>query len=130
MPGAPLKLAAWLLGGLAALAILAFVLANREPVAVSFSPLPWRSLEVWPGAVALAFFCAGALVGGLFVWAGGHESRKLSARRRRRIARLEKDLEDARTRDREMEEARRRESERSPATLPDARNAARPGGPA
>ncbi len=125
MPGNPLKLAVWLLGALVALAIVAFVLANRAPIVVSFSPLPWRSSEVWLGAVVLAFFCAGAVMGGLFVWAGGHKSRGLSARRRRRVKLLEKELDDARARNRDLEdEAGRRASARLPAALPDARDAA------
>ena len=70
----------------AAMAVAAFALANRQPVAISFAPLPW-AMESGLWLVALAFFAGGALLGGLFVWAAAHDRRRRAARRR--IAPLE-----------------------------------------
>lgn len=70
----------------AAIAVAAFALANRQPVAISFAPLPW-AMESGLWLVALAFFAGGALLGGLFVWAAAHDRRRRAARRR--IAPLE-----------------------------------------
>ena len=77
----------------AAMAVAAFALANRQPVAISFAPLPW-AMESGLWLVALAFFAGGALLGGLFVWAAAHDRRRRHrtgkrAAARRRIAPLE-----------------------------------------
>ena len=88
----PVNLVIGFLALLAALIIIAFVLANRTSVQVSFSPLPWvtNSHPLW--AVILVFFVMGALLGGLFVWASAHKRRKISAQRKRRIKVIEKEL--------------------------------------
>ncbi len=79
----------------AAMAVAAFALANRQPVAISFAPLPW-AMESGLWLVALAFFAGGALLGGLFVWAGAHDRRRRGARRHRRAGRLADELAAAR----------------------------------
>ncbi|MBT5432979.1 MAG: LapA family protein [Alphaproteobacteria bacterium] len=88
----PAKMATWFLAGLFALAILVFVLANRDVVPISLSPLPVQDmyLPVWL-VVALAS-AVGAILGGLFVWASAHRSRRISAQRRKQIKALEKEL--------------------------------------
>lgn len=81
----------------AALAVAAFALANRQPVAISFAPLPW-AMESGLWLVALAFFAGGALLGGLFVWAAAHDRRRRGAHRRGRTRQLAEELAAARRR--------------------------------
>jgi uncharacterized integral membrane protein len=91
----PGKLVIGFLALLVALVIVIFVLANRTIVEVSFAPLPWTSNPYPLWAVIMVFFALGALLGGLFVWASAHKSRKVSAQRKRRIKALEKELSSA-----------------------------------
>ena len=85
----PLVLSVWILGVAIALVIIVFVLANRSEIAVSLFPYP-GVLVVPVFLVVLVAFAAGALFGGLFVWARGH-----SGRRRRQVKLLERDLASA-----------------------------------
>ena len=87
----PVMLAAWILGAVVALAVVVFVLSNRTPVTVSLSPYP-RELDLPLYLVFLAAFSGGALFGGIFVWARAHAGRRVSARRRRRIRALDREL--------------------------------------
>jgi uncharacterized membrane protein YciS (DUF1049 family) len=92
----PVNLVIGFLALLAAFIIVVFVVANRTPVQVSFSPLPYDPVwHVW--FVVLVFFGAGTLLGGLFVWANAHKSRKISAQRKRRIKVIEKELAASQT---------------------------------
>jgi uncharacterized integral membrane protein len=88
----PVNLVIGFLALLVAMIIIAFVLANREAVQVSFSPLPWTTNPHQLWLVILVFFAAGAILGGLFVWASAHKNRALSRQRKRRIRELEKEL--------------------------------------
>lgn len=88
----PVKLVIGFLALLVALIIIAFVLANREAVQISFSPLPWETNPHPLWLVILVFFALGAILGGLFVWASAHKSRTISRQRKRRIKELEKEL--------------------------------------
>ena len=85
----PLMLSVWFLGAAVALAIIVFVLANRSEITVSLFPYP-GVLVVPIFLVVLVAFAAGALFGGVFVWARGP-----SGRRRRRVRLLERDLASA-----------------------------------
>ena len=87
----PVMLAVWILGAAVALAIIVFVLANRTDIPVSLSPYP-RLLVVPVYLVVVAAFAAGALFGGLFVWARGHAGRRISGQRKRRLKLLEREL--------------------------------------
>lgn len=91
------KLVICFLALLVAMVIIAFVLANRESVQVSFSPLPWTTNPHPLWLVILVFFALGAILGGLFVWASAHKNRSISRQRKRRIKELEKELASSQT---------------------------------
>jgi len=103
----PAKLAVWFLAVLFALAILVFVLANRTVVPIFLAPLPIQDLylPVWL-VVALAS-ALGAILGGLFVWASAHTSRRISAQRRKQIKALEKELAVTQSRSNTLESENR-----------------------
>ena len=88
----PVNLVIGFLALLVAMIIIAFVLANREAVQVSFAPFHWSTNPHQLWLVILVFFAAGAILGGLFVWASAHKNRALSRQRKRRIRELEKEL--------------------------------------
>ncbi len=91
----PTRIVIGFLALLVAIVIVTFVLANRTAVEVSFAPLPWTTQTQPLWLVIMVFFALGALLGGLFVWASAHKSRRTSVHRKHRIKELERDFASA-----------------------------------
>lgn len=72
----------------ALIVIVAFAIANRTPVAVSFAPLPIL-IELPVYGVFLLGLVLGGLIGGLAVWLGGMPQRRQARRMRNRVWALE-----------------------------------------
>ena len=87
----PVALAAWLLGTVVGVVLIVFVVSNRGTVVVSLAPYP-REYVVPVFLLVVTVFGIGALFGGIFVWLRAHTERRLSARRKRTIKTLEKEL--------------------------------------
>src|SRR4051794_19095277 len=81
----------WLLVILLAIALAAFAVSNRGPVAFGLWPFPWL-LELPLYLAILGALLLGFLAGALAAWAGGRHSRRELRRQRRRIAALEREL--------------------------------------
>jgi uncharacterized integral membrane protein len=101
----------WIVAALAALILIAFAIANRGAVEVSFAPLPF--------ALAIPLFAAvlGALAVGLLAGAAakslvGTPSRRLARARRQRIEVLEREVAALRA-----DAERRRAAGATPATV-------------
>jgi putative membrane protein len=74
------------LAGLAV--IVAFAIANRTPVDVSFAPFP-IVIEFPVYGVFLLGLVVGGLLGGAAVWLGGHRYRRAARRMRNKVRALE-----------------------------------------
>lgn len=87
----------WWIGTIpAGLAVIVLAVANRHSVAISLDPLPYRfDLPVY--VVAFVTLAIGFAAGAACTWLSGRKSRRLASTRRRKVARLERDL--ARLRD-------------------------------
>jgi uncharacterized integral membrane protein len=68
--------------------IVAFAIANRTPVDVSFAPLP-IALELPVYGVFLIGLVIGGLLGGIAVWLGGFGDRRDARRMRNKVWALE-----------------------------------------
>jgi lipopolysaccharide assembly protein A len=78
--------------GLAGLVVIvAFAIANRTPVDVSFAPFP-IVLEVPVYGVFLFGLVLGGVLGGCAAWLGGHGHRRDARRMRRNVRALENQL--------------------------------------
>lgn len=74
-----------------AAAFIAFAVANREAVVVSFDPLPFAySLPLFVVVYAAGFLAL--LAGGFAAWVHGSGWRRLARQRKREIQRLEDEL--------------------------------------
>jgi lipopolysaccharide assembly protein A len=82
------KLLRTLLALAALIAIVAFAVANRTPVPVSFAPLPVL-IELPVYGVFLLGLVLGGLVGGLALWLSGIPQRFHARRMRRKVSALE-----------------------------------------
>jgi uncharacterized integral membrane protein len=80
-----------LLGLVALIVIVAFAVANRTPVDVSFAPLPLTIELPLYGAFLLGLI-VGVLVGGIGVWLGGLAKRHQARRMRNKLWALENQL--------------------------------------
>jgi uncharacterized integral membrane protein len=79
--------------GLAGLVVIvAFAIANRAPVDVSFAPFPVQ-VELPVYGVLLLGLVLGGLIGGSAVWLGGHRHRRAARRMRNKVWALENQLE-------------------------------------
>jgi lipopolysaccharide assembly protein A len=79
--------------GLAGLVVIvAFAIANRAPVAVSFAPLPVQ-VELPVYGVFLLGLVLGGLLGGSAAWLGGHRHRRDARRMRNKVWALENQLQ-------------------------------------
>jgi len=75
--------------GLAGLVVIvAFAIANRTPVEVSFAPFPVL-IELPVYGVLLLGLVLGGLIGGIAVWLGGHRHRRAARRMRNKVWALE-----------------------------------------
>jgi len=68
--------------------IVAFAVANRQPVDISFAPFP-VTLELPLYGAFLFGLIVGVLVGGIGVWLAGHSRRRRARRLRRQVGTLE-----------------------------------------
>jgi lipopolysaccharide assembly protein A len=82
------KLLRTLLALVALIAIVAFAVANRTPVPVSFAPLPIL-MELPVYGVFLLGLVLGSLIGGLALWLSGIPQRFRARRMRKRVSALE-----------------------------------------
>lgn len=80
-----------LLGLVALVVIVAFAIANRTPVDVSFAPLP-VTIELPLYGAFLFGLIIGILVGGIGVWLGGLAGRREARRLRNRVWALENQM--------------------------------------
>ncbi len=80
-----------LLGLVALIVIVAFAVANRTPVDVSFAPLP-GTIELPLYGTFLFGLVIGVLVGGIGVWLGGLAARHRARRLRSQVWALENQL--------------------------------------
>lgn len=92
------KVVTWAVLALFALAVLVFSVSNREAVTVTLYPLPWVVTEVPLFLWMFAMLVIGSVVGMIVAWVAGHDGRRLSHERRKRIKELEKQLSDLQTR--------------------------------
>lgn len=86
------KVVFWALISIFGLAFITFCWSNWTAVTVSLSPFPWTFTELPLCFWLLGMFVLGCVVGVIIGWFAGHDGRKLSAERRRRIKELEKQL--------------------------------------
>ena len=101
-----------LLAVLALVVIVAFAIANREPVDVSFAPLP-IAMELPLYGVFLVGLVLGVLIGAVYVWftamARGTEARRL----RNKVWALENQLKTVRQQQERAEAERQTTSSRA-----------------
>lgn len=86
------KVVTWAILAIVALAVLVFCVSNRDAVTVSLYPLPYTVSELPMFLWLFGALILGSLFGMVVAWVAGHDGRKLSAERRRRIKELEKQL--------------------------------------
>ena len=79
-----IKILRILLGLVGLLVVVAFAVANRTPVAVSFAPLP-IVIELPVYGVFLLGLVLGGLLGGIAVWLGGARYRWRARRLRNQV---------------------------------------------
>jgi len=79
------------LGLVAVIIIMAFAIANRTPVGVSFAPLPIE-IELPLYGVFLIGLVLGVLIGGIGVWLGSFGQRREAKRMRNKVWALENQL--------------------------------------
>jgi lipopolysaccharide assembly protein A len=82
------KLLRTLLALAALIVIVAFAVANRTPVPISFAPLPIL-MELPVYGVFLLGLVLGGLIGGLALWLSGIPQRFRARRMRKRVSTLE-----------------------------------------
>ena len=92
------KVVTWALLALFALAVLVFCVSNREAVTVSLYPLPWTITEIPLFIWMFGMLAVGSFVGMVVAWIAGHDGRRLSHERKKRIKELEKQLSEVQTR--------------------------------
>lgn len=92
-----MKLVRWLLLAPATVIVIAFAVANRQDVTLSFDPLPF-ALETPLYALGLGFVLLGLLIGGLTASTRTLKWRRRARRSEREAARLEAALKAERDR--------------------------------
>ncbi|MGD9538242.1 MAG: LapA family protein [Alphaproteobacteria bacterium] len=85
----------WTVAAVAALILIAFSIANRGGVAVSFAPLPF-TLDVPLFAVALGALALGLIAGVFAKTLAGSPHRRIARDRLHRIRALEREVADLR----------------------------------
>jgi uncharacterized integral membrane protein len=86
----------WIVAAIAALILIAFSIANRGGVTVSFAPLPF-ALDVPLFAVALGALALGLLAGVIAKMLVGSPHRRIARARQHRIRALEREVAALRT---------------------------------
>ena len=102
-----------LLGLVALIIIVAFAVANRTPIDVSFAPFPITT-ELPLYGVFLWGLVVGVLVGGIGVWLSGLSERRHARRLRSRVWALENQIKVLKQQE-ERERAERYSAQRSTA---------------
>lgn len=90
-----MRLLGWIVAAVAALILVAFSVANRGGITVSFAPLPF-TLDVPVFAVALAALAIGLLAGALAKMVVGGPHRRIARERQHRIRALEREVAELR----------------------------------
>ncbi|MFQ5939470.1 MAG: lipopolysaccharide assembly protein LapA domain-containing protein [Alphaproteobacteria bacterium] len=104
----------WLVALPVGVVVIAFAVANRGPVVISFAPLPF-AVELSVFAVVLGAFVIGFGAGGAAAWLSAGKVRRLARAQRRRITFLERELKAVRERADETAAGEREAAERLPA---------------
>lgn len=86
-----MKLFHWLVTAPLTLILVVFAVANREPITLTFWPLPF-TLETRLFVVVLLTLLAGFLIGELVAWINGRSWRREARRNAHRIEVLERQL--------------------------------------
>lgn len=82
-----------------------FAVANREPVPLSFWPLPW-SVDLPVYLIVLGCLLAGFLLGGFVAWVAAAPRRRRARRTTERARELAQELAELRRREAELRAAR------------------------
>ncbi|MSO69276.1 MAG: LapA family protein [Alphaproteobacteria bacterium] len=91
-----MRILGWIVAAVAALILIAFSIANRGGITISFAPLPF-ALDVPLFAVALASLAIGLFAGVIAKTVTGSPNRRQSRARAHRIKALEREVADLRT---------------------------------
>ncbi len=91
-----MPLLTWILLLPATIIVIAFAIANRSSITISFDPLPF-AFDAPIYAVAFAFVFIGLLVGGIAAYTKALRWRRVMRRLRREVTRLEGEVAAART---------------------------------
>ncbi len=91
-----MRIVGWIVAAVAAIILVAFSVANRGGISVSFAPLPF-TLDVPLFAVALGALAIGLLAGAFAKMAVGSPHRRVARERLHRIRALEREIADLRT---------------------------------
>ncbi len=86
-----MRLLAWLTGVPLAVVLAVFAVANRQEMRIDLWPLPW-AVDVAVYLAVLLPLVAGAVIGGLAVWAAGHGARRAARTERKRAQSLDRQL--------------------------------------
>jgi len=86
-----MRLVFWVVTIAAAIFLIPFAVANREPVSLGLWPLPFL-IEVPLYLLVLLVLLAGLLIGATAGWVAGRRVRRELRRRRRRVEALEREL--------------------------------------
>jgi uncharacterized integral membrane protein len=90
-----MRLIPLLLLPVATIVLIAFAIANRNAVVVSFDPLPFE--RPWPlFAIVFVALGLGIVVGGTATWVGQRKWRRLARERRRANEALQRELSTGR----------------------------------
>lgn len=90
-----MRLIPWLLLPVATIVLIAFAIANRTHVVVSFDPLPFE--RPWPLFVIVFLALGlGIVVGGAATWVSQRKWRRLARERRRANESLQRELNTGR----------------------------------
>ena len=90
-----MRILGWIVAAVAALILVAFSVANRGGITVSFAPLPF-TLDVPVFAVGLAALAVGLLAGALAKMVVANPQRRVARERLHRIKALEREVADLR----------------------------------
>lgn len=105
----------WLVALPVGVVVIAFAVANRGPVVISFAPLPIDPVPLSVFAVVLGAFVIGFGAGGAAAWLSAGKVRRLARAQRRRITFLERELKAVRERADETAAGEGEAAERLPA---------------
>ncbi len=90
-----MRIVGWIVAAVAALMLVAFSVANRGGVTISFAPLPF-TLDVPLFALGLAALAVGLLAGALAKMLAGTPHRRIARERQHRVRALEREIAELR----------------------------------